>query len=66
MTSADRNDLMPAPELEWVSSDLRPDASLMGAEDTEGKSSADAEDLKKLEKWRWHRSGAEFPPANFN
>jgi hypothetical protein len=34
MTSADRNDLMPAQEkLEWVT----PKISLMGAEDTEGK-----------------------------
>ena len=33
MTSADRNDLMPAQEkLEWVT----PKISLMGAEDTEG------------------------------
>ena len=36
MTSADRNDLMPAQEkLEWVT----PKISLMGAEDTEGKTS---------------------------
>ena len=34
MTSADRNDLMPAQEkLEWVT----PKISLMGAEDTEAK-----------------------------
>ena len=34
MTSADRNDLMPAQEkLEWVT----PKISLMGAEDTESK-----------------------------
>ena len=39
-TAADRNDLMPAQEkLEWVT----PKISLMGAEDTEGKSAWRAE-----------------------
>ena len=43
MTSADRNDLMPAQEkLEWVT----PKISLMVAEDTEGKTS-----WRKAEVW---------------
>ena len=43
MTSADRNDLMPAQEkLEWVT----PKISLMGAEDTEGKTLFTSENLK--------------------
>ena len=45
MTSADRNDLMPAQEkLEWVT----PKISLMGAEDTEGKFSNKTEMLLPL------------------
>jgi len=42
MTSADRNDLMPAQEkLEWVT----PKISLMGAEDTESKTFFDPAEL---------------------
>ena len=48
MTSADRNDLMPAQEkLEWVT----PKISLMGAEDTEGKIPYRTKEYTPLEEW---------------